>query len=106
MGDVRLVLLALSILFSHAGGFARGKMHLPGMVYIGVEAMMCALALVLAFKKTEYLSFALGGVTFLVSDNLLCAYSFGRLKAPVWDWALHGTYLAAQLLIAWTQVFI
>ena len=102
-----LVLLILSEAFARYGGFHRGKMHLPGMFYIAAEALMAALSLVLVMKafSAGSLLFALGGVSFLVSDNLLCAYSFGRLKSPSIDWALHGTYLAAQLLIGWSLYF-
>ena len=99
-----LILTALSEIFAHKAGFSKGKMHLPGLFYIAIEAFMCALALVSLGNQPGIgtLLFGLGGLSFLISDNLLCAYSFGRLKTPAVDTWLHITYLAAQLLIAWS----
>lgn len=99
-----LILVAGSELFAHKAGFSTGSMHLPGLAYIGIEAAMCALALarLWAAPGLSAALFAAGGLFFLVSDNLLCAYSFGSLKTRAVDWWLHITYIAAQLLIAWS----
>ena len=101
---VFLVLVAGSELFARKAGFSTGKMHLPGLLYIAIEGAMCALALVRLWLAPGLSAalFALGGLLFLVSDNLLCAYSFGRMKTPSVDRWLHITYIAAQLLIAWS----
>lgn len=105
---VFLILVIFSEVFAHKAGFSQGKMHWPGLIYIAIEAMMCALALVsaLRFPGAGTALMAAGGLSFLVSDNLLCAYSFGSLKKPSVDWALHATYLAAQLLIGWSILFL
>lgn len=52
------------------------------------------------------LLFALGGILFSVSDNILCAYCYG--KNPVWKMNrdLHITYYGAQLAIAWSIFFL
>ena len=104
---VFLVLVAGSEVFARKARFARGKMHLPGLAYIAIEAAMCALALARLWLVPDLSAglFALGGVSFLISDNLLCAYSFGAMKTKAADRMLHITYIAAQLLIAWSLAF-
>ena len=99
-----LLLTAGSEVFAHKAGFSSGSMHWPGLLYIAIEAAMCALALVRLFLAPSLAAglFAAGGVSFLVSDNLLCAYSFGSMKTSSVDRWLHLTYIAAQLLIAWS----
>ena len=99
---VFLVLAAGSELFARYSGFSQGRMHLPGLLYIAIEAAMCALALVRLWLAPglSAVLFAAGGLLFLVSDNLLCAYSFGKMKTRAADRWLHITYIAAQLLIA------
>ena len=103
-----LILVLLSELFARKSGFSQGNMHIPGLFYIGVEGVMCALALS-AYGKNPTLGtglFALGGISFLVSDNLLCAFSFGSLRNSFTDRLLHATYLMAQLFIAWSIFFL
>ena len=50
--------------------------------------------------------FAVAGVCFAVSDNILCAQSYGNKKTAGMNRAVHVTYYAAQLLIAWSMIFI
>ena len=101
---VFLGVMVLSFFYSRIGGFSGKKLYLPGMAYIGIEALMCSLAAVLFWKCPGMGSFLffLGGISFLVSDNLLCAYTFGTRKTFSVDVLLHVTYVAAQLLIAWS----
>lgn len=98
------LLMIFSGFYARIGGFAGKKLFLPGMVYIGIEALMCSLAAVLFLKSPGpgSLLFFLGGISFLLSDNLLCAFSFGSQKTKAADILLHVTYIAAQLLIAWS----
>ena len=105
---IAAVLTAGSELYARRAGFAQGKMHLPGLAYIGVEAWMCGMALLGLWMVPGIASglFTLGGLSFFVSDNLLCAYSFGNRKTEAVDNLLHGTYLAAQLLIGWSILFL
>ena len=83
-------------------------MHLPGLFYIGVEALLCACSLTLLSRRPGSFSLvlALGGICFLVSDNLLCAFSFGHLRSTFVDRLLHITYLAAQLCIGLSIFFL
>ena len=54
----------------------------------------------------EALLFAAGGVLFIISDNILCAYSFGSERRFGANIGIHATYYAAQLLIAWSVFFM
>ena len=84
------------------------KVNLPGLLYIGIEAFMSAMALNLAYSHTNLgtLLFATGSLSFFASDNLLTVFSFGDLKYPEVDQALHVTYWGAQLFIAWSILFL
>ena len=84
-----------------------GKRQIFAVVYILVVVSMaaCASACAVLMRKTGAILFALGGICFAVSDNLLCAYQFGEARTPSVDLAVHVTYYAAQLLIAWSIAF-
>ena len=84
------------------------KVHISALLYIGVEAFMCSVALMLAYQHTSLgsLLFVTGSFSFLASDNLLAAFSFGDLSSGEVDQALHATYLGAQLFIAWSILFL
>lgn len=103
-----LVLMAGAELFARRGGFAKHKMHLPGLLYIGIEACMAAMALTLPWlhRTPGAFLFAAGSLSFFCSDSLLCAYSFGTMKTLSCDRAVHVTYLCAQLLIAFSVPFL
>ena len=49
--------------------------------------------------------FAIGGVSFFLSDNFLGAYSFGPVKSRELNIILHVTYYIAQLSIGWSILF-
>ena len=105
---VFLVLVIGSELFARRAGFRESRMHLPGMIYIAVEALMCSMALALCSLEPGpgAVLFSLGGISFLISDNLLCGFSFGSLKTRKTDLLLHVTYLLAQNAIAWSILFL
>ena len=52
------------------------------------------------------LLFALGGICFGVSDNVLLAYCYGNSRTWNKNILVHVTYYAAQLLIAWSILLI
>ena len=103
-----LILITCSEAFLRLCKCQDHRMHLPGLIYIGIEAIMCAGALYCACRRTGpgTLLFAIGGLSFLISDNLLCVFTFGNLRKPGIDQALHITYLSAQLLIAWSILLL
>ena len=87
---------------------APGNMQVPGMIYMAVVAFMGALAVSVAIHApgVSTLLFAVGGVLFIISDNILCAYSFGSERRFGANIGIHATYYAAQLLIAWSIFFM
>ena len=83
-------------------------MQVPGMIYMAVVAFMGALAVSVAIHApgVSTLLFAIGGVLFIISDNILCAYSFGSERRFGANIGIHATYYAAQMLIAWSIFFM
>ncbi len=106
-----LPILALLLLCS--GLYARkkeshaGDMHLNAVMYICLVCCMgavtCAAALVRPGLSPAL--FALGGLGFVVSDNILCAHYFGNDSRFLLNWLIHISYYGAQLLIAWSVFF-
>ena len=75
---------------------------------MAVVAFMGALAVSVAIHAPgeSTLLFAIGGGLFIISDNILCAYSFGSERRFGANIGIHATYYAAQLLIAWSIFFM
>lgn len=105
---VFLILMACAESFLLVHRVRKPQIHIPALLYIAIEAYMSATALILAYSRTGLgtLFFVTGSFSFFASDNLLCAYSFGDLKSREIDYALHITYISAQLLIAWSILFL
>lgn len=85
-----------------------GNLQVLGTIYIGLVALMSAKALAAAIKSPSpaTILFAIGGFCFFLSDNILSAKCFGNRNDRVMDWAVHITYYAAQMLIAWSSFLI
>lgn len=96
--------MALSAVYARVRHIDPGKFRAAGIVYIGLVVFMAATACALAARSFSVgtLLFAVGGVCFAVSDNLLCARSFGGARSESVNSAIHITYYAAQLLFAWS----
>lgn len=100
--------LGASMLFFRAEKVQAGKLQLPAVGYIALVVFMAAAACSAAVRgfSVGLLLFAAGGICFAVSDNLLCAYCFGTGRSRSVDRAVHISYYAAQLLIAWSLRFL
>lgn len=106
-----LPILALLLLCS--GLYARkkeshaGDMHLNAVLYICLVCCMGAVACAAALVRPGLSPalFALGGLGFVVSDNILCAHYFGNDRRFLLNWLIHISYYGAQLLIAWSIFF-
>lgn len=106
-----LPILALLLLCS--GLYARkkeshaGDMHLNAVMYICLVCCMGAVTCGAALARPDLSSalFALGGLSFVVSDNILCAHYFGNDSRFLLNWLIHISYYGAQLLIAWSIFF-
>ena len=105
---IGLAALAVSVVFNCRKDTNAGKMQAPGMLYMAIVAFMGALAVSVAIHApgVSTLLFAVGGVLFIISDNILCAYSFGSERRFGANIGIHATYYAAQLLIAWSVFFM
>ena len=116
LGGIRIVILlpvflaGLLIACSHGKkhGSNAGPLQFAGVGYMALVVFMGALS-ISAFLARPSLAtglFALGGICFGVSDNILYAYCFG--KYPKWSMNIwvHVTYYAAQLMIAWSILFM
>lgn len=94
----------LSLRYAARMGTDLGEKKAVGMAYVAVVLMMAAVAVgtAVATGSAAAILFSFGGVLFCVSDNILCAYCYG--KAPLWrmNRDLHIAYYGAQLAIAWS----
>lgn len=116
IGDLRLWIIlpafligaALSLAYARRQGTNAGEKNPLAMGYIAIVLLMACTALSAAVTSGSPagILFAFGGIMFTVSDNILCAFCYG--KSPVWkqNRAVHITYYAAQLAIAWSILFI
>lgn len=112
LGSIRLLVLlpifiigvAIANLYGKRHGSNAGPLQPAGLAYMVLVIFMGAVS-ISAFLGAPGIGlalFAIGGICFGVSDNILFAYCFG--KQPKWRmnvW-VHITYYAAQLLIAWS----
>lgn len=81
-----------------------GRLLVPGVCYIALVMAVAAMgvSLLLRGQGLRGLLLALGGVSFAVSDCVLCVYCFGTERTARGNIIVHATYYAAQLLIAWS----
>ena len=99
-----------ALLFVAAGAYIlrqkldAGRLFAPGVAYIVLVTAVAAMgtALLLRGQGRLGLRLALGGVSFLLSDSVLCAAAFGEEKPRHANWVIHTSYYVAQLLIAWS----
>ena len=105
---VFLVGLVLAYLYGKKHGSNAGSLQFAGVGYMVLVVFMGAVSIsaFLAAPSIALLLFALGGVCFGCSDNILFAFCFGNRRT--WDMNIwvHITYYAAQLLIAWSILLI
>ena len=114
LGHVLFIWAAiLALLLLCSGLYARrkesnaGDMHLNAVMYICLVCCMGAVTCAAALARPDLSSalFALGGLSFVVSDNILCAHYFGNDSRFLLNWLIHISYYGAQLLIAWSVFF-
>ena len=100
--------IGASWLYQRAKKTDAAKLQLPATLYIALVVFMASVACAAAVRgfSVGLLLFAAGGICFAVSDNLLCTYCFGTARSRAVDRAVHITYYAAQLLIAWSLRFL
>lgn len=101
------LLLLCSWLYARRKESHAGDMHINALLYICLVCFMGAVTCAAAAAKPDLSSalFALGGLCFVVSDNILCAHYFGNDQRFLLNWLIHISYYGAQLLIAWSIFF-
>ena len=102
------IAVALSLLYNKMRGFLVGEMKIPLALYLGIVTFVGALAFGLFVKRLSIGAaiFTLGGILFTVSDNILFAYKLGKKPLFRQNIALHVAYYLAQILIAWSVLWI
>lgn len=98
----------LSAVYARIRKTDAGKLTPCAALYIVLVVFMAATACTAAVRSFSIgaLMFAVAGICFAVSDNILCAYCYGNKKTPVMNSLVHITYYTAQLLIAWSIAFV
>ena len=97
-----VVIAALSLIYEKYRKFYKGSMKYSLMLYMGVVIFMAATAIGVFFKQLTVGAglFAIGGIFFAVSDNILFAYKLGENPKFKQNILLHAAYYLAQLAIA------
>lgn len=100
--------LALAALYARKNRADAGGLRVPAAIYIALVTVMGSMACAAAWDgfSAGTLLFALGGMGFVISDNILISFTFGRDSRFFLNVLLHGSYYAAQLCIAWSILFI
>lgn len=104
---ILVLLLLCSGLYARKKESNAGDMQPKAVAYIALVCFMGATACAAAIARTDISSllFALGGLGFVISDNILCAHYFGNDRRFLLNWLIHISYYGAQLLIAWSIFF-
>lgn len=102
-----VLMIALSGLYSRFMKVDSLLMRVGSAMYVALVCYMGAAACGAAIEECTMstLLMALGGLGFVISDNLLINYSFGNDQRASLDWTIHISYYTAQLLIAWSIFF-
>lgn len=100
--------LALGWLYAKKRQTDAGELRKKAVAYLALVTLVAAAGCGALLRTPEPAAalFALGGVLFAVSDNVLVARSFGRAGERRANAVIHATYYLAQFSIAWTLFFI
>lgn len=79
-------------------------MKLPFCAYLGSVVFVTAAAIGALLKNVTLGTglFVLGGACFVISDNILLTYKFGKEPSFKQNVVLHVAYYLAQFAIAWS----
>ena len=97
------IALSLSLVYLKTRKTDAGSIQKSAIFYVCLLSLMCSVMISRAiFEPTlSNLLFALGGIGFIISDNVLLVYNFGEKR----DWWLnevvHIAYYGAQLMFGW-----
>lgn len=104
VGGVFLVIALISALYGHRKDYLPAESRPKLMLYLGIVVTFASVAvgsfLVRGALCTAF--FALGGILFVMSDNILFAYKYGKNPQFSQNIILHIAYYLAQFAIAWS----
>ena len=105
---VFLIGLILAYLYGRKNRSHAGPLQFAAVGYMVLVVFMGsdAVSTFLANPCPGLLLFALGGICFGISDNVLLAFCYGNSRTWDKNIVVHVTYYAAQLLIAWSVLLI
>lgn len=100
-------MLAAGNYYGAKQGSHAGKLQGPAVFYMTLVIFMGASAVstFLGLPGSQTGLFAIGGLLFAISDNVLFAASYGKFRTWKQSSLVHVTYYLAQLLIAWSLFF-
>jgi len=98
----------VSLVYAKREGTDVGKKTPLAVGYISIVLLMASVAICAAVRTGSIagILFAVGGILFSISDNILCAYCYGKKSVWKMNRDLHIAYYGAQLIIAWSIFFI
>ncbi len=100
--------LVLAYIYGRKHRSNAGELQFAAVGYMVLVIFMGAFSIsaFLSAPGLGLLMFALGGVCFGCSDNILLAYCYGNRRTWDMNILVHITYYAAQLLIAWSILLV
>ena len=100
--------VSLSVLYAKKQRIKAGKYTLVGAAYITLVVFMagCAAGCAVYALSPGTILFAIGGLFFAVSDNLLAANCLGKTHTVDRDRALHILYYSAQIFIGYSMIML
>lgn len=116
LGEVSWISVAVSfflmfgaaLIYESRRRYLRGQMKIPLALYLAIVTFMGAVSIGVFVMRGSFGAalFAIGGILFPLSDNILFAYKLGEKPRFVQNVALHAAYYLAQILIAWSIAWL
>jgi hypothetical protein len=102
-----VLMLLLSALYGGTKNVQKRMLKINALLYLALVCYMGASACGAAIEdcSVSTLLMAAGGLAFVISDNALVNYAFGKKASLELDWLIHASYYFAQLCIAWSIFF-
>jgi uncharacterized membrane protein len=102
-----VLMLILSGLYGGVKDVQNRVLRISAILYLALVCYMGGSACGAAIDdcSVSTLLMAAGGLAFVISDNGLVNYAFGKKASLELDWLIHASYYTAQLCIAWSIFF-
>ena len=102
------ILVTLGVLYERKKEFIVPELKRSSILYFTIVNLFATVAIGVFFGTfgLGFALFAIGGILFVVSDNLLFAYKYGKEPKFYQNIVLHVAYYLAQFAIAWSIALI